>query len=244
MPQRSLEIIYARNQFYLTNYKKLVVVNFGLIGLILALIGYYNYQTYTHITHTYLPTTSDGIVIEMPPVKYNHLQLKYLTYDDKGYFKNSPWLNEDILKQDLGTDQLDPDKALIQYWAKQAVIDSYHYDYINYKLALQNSRDYYTIAGHNKFINDLFKSNNIKSVIKYNHVVLVKPIGIPEVTEIAPIIGHFAWHVIVPFDITFSNGVDVTIKEQWQADLLIVRVNTLQSPFWGLAIQNAIFGPR
>jgi hypothetical protein len=244
MPQRSLEIISARNEFYLTNYRRLVIVNFGLIGLILALIGYYYYQSYTNITHEYFPTTPDGMVIEMPPVQYNHLQFKYLSYDDKGYFKNSPQINEDVLKKDLGTDQLDPSTALIAYWAKQAVIDSYNYDYINYKLALQNSRDYYTGAGHAKFINDLIKSNNLQSIVKYKHVVSVKPIGIPEVTEIAPIQGHFAWQVIVPFDITFDNGVDVKIEEKWQAYLIVVRVDTLRSPFWGLAINSAIFGPR
>lgn len=230
MLKQGLELVIARNNFYCKNYRS-SVVNFLL--LLMSIIVFCAYIYFMHITIVYaryFPTNPAGEYIFMPPLSENHLQLDNYNFSADGTLLEYPSINI----RDLNLDSSDP---LVGYWAKQAIVALYDYDYVNYRGALQGVRDYFTLNGHAEFLVALNFSRNLEAVKNNAQIVQAKITGDPVISS--GIYGDtFAWQVEFPVDVIYENALDKPLIQKVVASLLIVRETTLRSPFFGLAIEK------
>jgi hypothetical protein len=167
----------------------------------------------------------------MPPLNENHLNLANYQFQPDGTMVE----NQDINIKDLNVN--DPENALVVYWAKQAAVAIYDYDYVNYRQALQGVRDYFTLNGHDEFLVALNFSRNLEAVKNNLQVVSAEVVGDVSVISGA-YLDRLAWKVMVPLKVTYRNITDQPIEQNVIADLLIVRETTLHVPFYGIAIEK------
>lgn len=230
MQKQGLELVVIRNNFYKKNYRS-ASINFMLLLIgILLFISYIYFMHISTVYARYFPTNPAGKYIKMPPLNVNHLDLNLLKFAPDGTLIEYPEINLNDLSGD-------PSTALIAYWAKKAVIALYDYDYINYRQALQNVRDYFTLNGHSEFLVALNFSRNLEAVRNNAQVVSARIMGEPVIQE--GFLGETkAWQVEFPVDVIYENISDRPLVQKVIARLVIVRETTLRSPFFGLAIEK------
>lgn len=125
------------------------------------------------------------------------------------------------------------DNQLLQ-WATDAAVNSYTFNYVNYRKALQDLRTYFTKDGYLYFLKALKDSNNLDAVITKKMIVSAKPTGSPailrqgQITE-GPDKGIYRWVVELPMEINFQNET-TPIRQSVILTMTIVRVSTLESP--------------
>jgi len=68
MPFNHLELINKQGQFYRNNFRRLILVSFVLLGVILLLLGLIFYQLFSRPDTKYFVTTQDGRLIEINPI--------------------------------------------------------------------------------------------------------------------------------------------------------------------------------
>jgi len=127
--------------------------------------------------------------------------------------------------------------ALLQ-WATQASVAAFSYNYVNYREAIQASRDNFTDKGWQTFASAFNASNNLSAVIAKKLIVSAVPIGVPVIIEQGLKYGVYAWRVQIPLLVTYQSPSDL-ISDKFRVDLLIVRQSTLQS-VRGIAIAQFV----
>lgn len=235
--ESSLDLINIRNSFYLQNYRKIIVINILTIILLALLIGFFVYQKRLNSGSKYFPTTADGIIIDMPPLNVNHLKLNNLLINNAGFLIEQPKINVNTLNQDRNN-------ALILYWAKKAVLKMFDYDYINYRSALEELRNYFVPGGHKLFMKALMESKNMETIKASNRVVRATIAGEAILKKVGLINNRYVWQVFVPVDIFYENITDEPLIQNITAKLWITRTSTLQIPFFGLSIIIVNLEPR
>lgn len=236
--QNALNLISVRNDFYLRNYRLLIISNLLAIILICLLIGFAYYQLKSTSGSRYFPSTSSGVLLDMPPLNVNHLKLSNLLTDNKGFLLDQSNINI----KDLNTE--DPNNALVLYWVKQAIYAMHDYDYINYRRTLQDLRNYFAPGAHEAFLQALDISKNLETIKNNMCTVRVEIINEPVVKTSGIASGRYAWQIFVPIDIYFENIKDPPLIQKVLAKVWVVRVSTLQSPFFGLSIVLFNLEPR
>lgn len=234
----ALDLINIRNSFYLRNYRLMIIANLLAIMLTIFIIGFYYYQRNSTSGARYFPSSSAGVVLDMPPLNINHLKLSNLLTDNKGFLIEQPKINI----KDLNTG--DPNNTLVIYWIKQVIYAMHDYDYINYRRTLQDLRNYFAPGAHGAFLVALDKSKNLETIKNNMCTVRVEIINEPIVKKSGVASGRYAWQIFVPIDIYFENITDPAIIQKVLAKLWVVRVSTLQSPFFGLSIVLLNLEPR
>lgn len=63
-----LELVNQQVNFYRNNFRRLIVISFVLLGVILLLLGLVFYQLFSRPTTKYFVTTQDGRLIEIHPM--------------------------------------------------------------------------------------------------------------------------------------------------------------------------------
>lgn len=235
--QNSLDLINIRNNFYFKSYRSIIAANILVMLLLGLIIGFFEYQKKTTSGSKYFPTTVDGILIDMPPLNVNHLKLSKLLTDNKGFLIDQPKININ----DLSKDQ---DNALVLYWAKKVTLKMFDYDYINYRRALEELRNYFTTGGHELFMKALADSKNMETIKASQRVVRAEIVGEPTLKRIGLISNKYAWQVFVPVDIFYENVTDEPLIQKIIAKMWIIRTNTLRSPFFGLSVVVVNLEPR
>lgn len=241
MRETCLTLINKRYFFYQRNYRHVVVLNMSLMISIVCLFLALLYLHKTRPAPRYFPTTPDGIQITDPPLTTNHLDPVNFTVLANGLLADTPSIPARALR---ANDQ----NAIMIYWAERAVLSLFDFDYINFARALQDVRKYFTLRGHQNFLIALSESKNIETVKLNKSIVTAKVAGETQVVKTG-IIGkgdqaRLAWKIEVPIDVQYNNGVDQLLTQKLLAKLFIVRVSTLQSLFYGLAINEVNFAPR
>jgi hypothetical protein len=235
--ESSLDLINIRNNFYFHSYRGIIVANILVVVLLGLIIGFFKYQKNLTSGPRYFPTTADGSMIDMPPLNVNHLKLSKLLVDNKGFLIDQPKINVNTLSQDR-------DNALVLYWTKKAVFKMFDYDYVNYRSTLEELRNYFVPGGHELFMKALNESKNMESIKASKRVVRASIVEEPVVKRIGLMSNRYAWQIFLPVDIYYENITDEPLIQKIIAKMWVVRVSTLQSPFFGLAIVIINLEPR
>lgn len=149
----------------------------------------------------------------------NRPSAKYFAVSPEGKFEMTP-----LDRPNLSTE------SLLQ-WATEAASSSYNYDFVNYREKIQQVRSYFTPQGYQHYIDALKQSRTIDTIIEKKLVVSAVPTGAPVILKEAEIksSGRWAWQVQMPMLISYQSANEV-IKQEIVLTLLIVRVDTLESP--------------
>lgn len=121
------------------------------------------------------------------------------------------------------------DNALLQ-WVTEAAVNSYTFNYVNYRKALQDVRIYFTQSGYQFFLKALSDSNNINAVRDKKLIVSAAPTGAPLILKKGLFNNElFIWDVQLPMEISFRSANDI-IRQNVTLNMRITRVPTLESP--------------
>jgi intracellular multiplication protein IcmL len=97
--------------------------------------------------------------------------------------------------------------ATLSAYALDAVVNSYTYDYINYRSVLNRVADtYYTSNGRKAFFKSLDQSQNLRRVIEGRYILRAYPINAPQVEQQGISGTQKFWVVKVPIAIEFYSG--------------------------------------
>lgn len=97
--------------------------------------------------------------------------------------------------------------ATLSAYALDAVVNSYTYDYINYRSTLNRVADtYYTSNGRKAFFESLDQSQNLKRVIDGRYILKAYPINSPQLEKQGMTGTQKFWVVNVPIAIEFYSG--------------------------------------
>lgn len=235
--QNSLDLVNIRNNFYFHSYRNIIAANFLVMLLLVLIIGFYQYQKKLSSGSRYFPTTADGIIIDMQPLNINHLKLNKLLVNNKGFLIEQPKININT----LGTDQ---DNGLVLYWAKKVALKMFDYDYINYRSALEELRNYFAPGGHDLFMKALVESKNMESIKASQRVLKASLVGDAIVKRVGILNERYAWQIFVPMDIVYENITDEPLIQKITAKMWIVRTSTLKCPFFALSVVVVNLEPR
>lgn len=234
----SISCILARNEFYQKNYRRIVIINLFLFLVICLLVGFLYYQNNGFAIPKYFPTTSDGIAINSPPNDVNHLTLDKLHFNAEGVLVECP----EIHASNLDLQATDSNEhAIINFWVTKAIISIFELDFVNFRVVLQDVRQYFTAKGYEKFSDALRDSKNLDSIKKGKRVAYAVLNGKVIVTEVGIIEEHMVWNASVPVVVTYESDKEEILTQTLLAEVKIARVSTLQSPFYGLAIYQINF---
>lgn len=118
--------------------------------------------------------------------------------------------------------------ALLQ-WATEAGTAAYTFNFVNYRKALQDVRQYFTKRGYQNFLKALTDSNNLEAVKRKKLVVSAVPTGAPVILkEGRTSNGRYAWQVQFPMLLTYQSASD-SIRQNIVVTMLITRIPTLES---------------
>jgi hypothetical protein len=239
MSIKATELIFIRNEFYARSFDQIKSIVTLLIFITIALAIFAVVQGRAiRLFPRYIPTTTDGRLIISPDFTINHLLLSEQKVNPTtGVIEGMPAPTK--LYSEL---MPDGENALVLYWARLAVDDMFDYDYIHYRMAIEHARKYFTATGHDNFIQALIDSRNLETVKARSCVV------VPQINGPVKLIGtntyrdRFAWDLEVSVTLTYESVSDpAPLVQNLLAQLSIVRITTLESPFYGLAIYKLNF---
>jgi len=102
-------------------------------------------------------------------------------------------------------DELSISDEDVMDFAKEGVLSSYSYDYVNYRSKINSAANhYFTTDGRKAYFNQLDASNNLERVIKGKLIQRVNTIQSPQVEERSENLDW--WIVQVPISIEFFSG--------------------------------------
>lgn len=118
----------------------------------------------------------------------------------------------------------------VSSWAIEALEAAYSYDFINYRIELQNAQKYFTDYGWRSYMDGLRASNNLVALTERKFVVLAKVVDKPKLLVEGILGGAYAWKFQMPLLVTyigppydgknnFSNPLLVTVVVQRQSIL-------------------------
>jgi intracellular multiplication protein IcmL len=235
--ESSLNLVNIRNVFYLRVYRHIILANLLAVILIFLLVGFFYYQHKIVGGSRYFATTPDGVLIEIPPLNVNHLKIKNLLVDNKGFLIEQPKINIKDLGQDL-------DNGLVIYWVKEVIAKMFNYDYINYRRALQELRNYFAPGAHSSFIKALYESKNLETIKNDMRITRATIVKEPTIKMVGINNNRYVWNIFVPTDIYYENISDEPIIQKVTAKLWVMRTSTLISPFFGLSVAVVNLEPR
>ena len=112
-------------------------------------------------------------------------------------------------------------------WTVDAVQKAYSYDYVNYRLQLQQAERYFTQYGWNQYITAITAAGNVPAIQERKMVVIAQVIDQPKLVAEGILSGRYAWkfsmsmlatYWLPPYDdkSKFSNplNVDVIVQRQ------------------------------
>lgn len=133
--------------------------------------------------------------------------------------------------------------ATLNAFALDAVINSYTYDYINYRNALNRSANtYFTAAGRKSFFASLDQSQNLKRVIEGRYILKAYPISSPQLEEEGVEGVRKYWVIRVPVAIEFYSG---NFNKAQSRQTFVAEVTVVQEPasalnLKGIAVDNLV----
>lgn len=177
-----------------------------------------------------------GLVVTVSGVLYGYPKYRYIATAD----------NQAICQV---TTQSTPrvSAADVTNFAKDAVLNSYSYDYVNYRpLINEAAARWYTQAGRRAFMVGLDASGNLERVIKGRLILRSMATQTPQLEEISPAIGTpQEWTVVVPIAIEFFQGGSETplSRQEFRANVKVVRTQASANNLRGILVDSIVLMP-
>jgi intracellular multiplication protein IcmL len=125
-------------------------------------------------------------------------------------------------------------------WVTEALETCYNYNFVNYRQALQNSRPYFTVKGHENFLRAIQQSLNLNRIKKEKLLfsAVISDVVIEDQGHLPS--GTYYWDVSVPMKVALLGGVKTKYEGyNWVVFLKIIRMNPLENTS-GLGIAQMI----
>lgn len=137
--------------------------------------------------------------------------------------------------------------ADVTNFAKDAVLNSYSYDYVNYRSVINEAAArWYTESGRRAFMQGLDSSGNLQRVISGRMILRSMATRTAQLEEISPATGiPQSWTVVVPIAIEFfSGGADKPLSRQdFRAAVKVVRISASAANQKGIAVESVVLMP-
>jgi intracellular multiplication protein IcmL len=137
--------------------------------------------------------------------------------------------------------------ADVTNYAKDAVLNSYSYDYVNYRTLINEAAArWYTDAGRKAYMEGLDSSGNLRRVIDGRMTLRSMATRTPQLEEIIPATGITqSWTVVVPIAIEFfvSGSEKPLSRQEFQASVKVVRVQASAANQKGIAAESVVLMP-
>lgn len=113
-------------------------------------------------------------------------------------------------------------------WAKDAAVASYTFNFVNWKEALGEVRQYYTATGYQHFLKVLKDSGSLDDVRIKKMVVSAVPIGAPVINKEGLINQAYSWQIQIPLSLIYQGTSEGT-RQDITIVMLVTRVSNLES---------------
>jgi len=136
--------------------------------------------------------------------------------------------------------------ATLANYAKDAVINAYSYDYVNYREAINTTTaKWFTDDGRKAFLQSLDLSGNLERVIKGRLILRAMSIRVPQLEEEGRRGLQRYWIVRVPIAIEFYSGGDQQPKtrQNFLAAVTIVQTPASATNLKGIAVDSISLAP-
>ncbi|CAM3658717.1 DotI/IcmL family type IV secretion protein [Bordetella flabilis] len=137
--------------------------------------------------------------------------------------------------------------ADVTNFAKDAVLNSYSYDYVNYRsLINEAAARWYTEAGRRAFMEGLDSSGNLRRVIDGRLILRSMATRTPQLEEMSPATGiPQSWTVVVPIAIEFYVGGSEKplSRQEFRASVKVVRIQASAANQKGIAVESVVLKP-
>ena len=136
--------------------------------------------------------------------------------------------------------------ATLTNFAADAAVNSYTYDYVNYRTDLNRiANTYYTQNGRKAFFASLDASNNLKKVISGRYILKSYIVGAPQLQEEGVRGNRPFWIVMVPINIDFFSGnLETSVSSQsFMARVILVQEPATAMNLKGIAVDGITLSP-
>lgn len=136
--------------------------------------------------------------------------------------------------------------ATLADYAKDAVVNAYSYDYVNYREALNSTAaKWFTDKGRRAFLRSLDESGNLERVIKGRLILRAMATKVPQLEEEGRRGLQRYWVVQVPVAIEFYSGGDQQPKtrQEFLAGVTIVQTPASATNLKGIAVDSISLAP-
>jgi len=136
--------------------------------------------------------------------------------------------------------------ALAEY-AKDTAVESYTYDYVNYRTAINDvATKRFTDAGRRRYLASLQESGNLERVIKGRLILRTMATRTPQIEEEAG--GHGtrrSWVIVVPVAIEFYSGGESQprSRQDFLAHVTILEQEASAVNLKGIAVDSLVLSP-
>lgn len=137
--------------------------------------------------------------------------------------------------------------ALVLAWATEAAVQSYTFNFVDYRVSFQSARNYFTPNGYYNFLSALKASLNLEAVKKQRLVAYaqIQEGSNPTILRDSQsdptfwINNAFSWEIQVPLIVTYEGEGREKIVQRMIVTLLVTRLSLLDTPY-GLGIDSFI----
>ena len=136
--------------------------------------------------------------------------------------------------------------ATLTDFAKEAVLNSYSYDYVNYRENINYAANkFFTDAGRKEFLLSLDRSGNLERVIKGRFILRAMATRVPQLEEEGMKGMQRYWLIQVPIAIEFYSGGEQQPKsrQDFIAAVTVVQTPASANNLKGIAVDSIILAP-
>lgn len=152
--------------------------------------------------------------------------------------------NASICTIDVDSSLAIADADIIDF-AKSAVINSYSYDYVNYREKINNAaNEFYSLDGRKAYFSQLDSSGNLERVLKGRLIQRAMASQVPQLEERDLSLNW--WVVQVPVQIEFYSGSESKPRTtlNYKASVRLIRVPPSKGRKLPIAVDSTIFDTR
>jgi len=188
-----IDTVYLRSDFYRDRYRRLVLIFFVTLSIIVLLSSFILYIFLNPPPKIYFRAKSVGPA---------HSDLKLFDY---GLTESANNTDADVLQ-----------------WITDAVYHTFTLDYINYTTELEESRGQYTDLGWNDFVTTLTSLGMLDQIVKHQYITQASARSAPNILKKGIVNDIYTWKITLPILIYFANGMDI-YKREYTLDILVQR---------------------
>lgn len=119
------------------------------------------------------------------------------------------------------------DRSVLQ-WASTAVVSIFTYNFVNYRQAFQDNKQYFTDPGWRSFLNAVQQSKDLSTVQDKKLVVSAVLSSAPIVTNEYVLNGRYTWKLQLPVMVTYQS-LSEDFHDNFVVAMTVQRVSTLDN---------------